>query len=451
MQMVKIKKRGEFMENIKNNNYSNNKDIYKIIQIFLFSSLGIIIFFMPIKINNQLEILIYHFSYFAENKLSIIIDISLILFITLSTLKRFFTRERGIINDLSLINRVFALTILVSILLGREELFFIDDIFIVVMKDMILNLAILLPISSIFMPLLLEYGLVEIIEAYTHKIMKKIFKVSGKVFLNFLVYVFVDNVCGAFITYKLYKDGKLREREACITILNFSILALPLTSDLCNKAGINIFKFVAVETLVFIICNIIICRIYPLNKKKQSYFYKSGYKDVNCRKNKLNTAIKKYVSRGNKKSLLSYSKLYLNDALYFLMELIPIIVVIFFISNIIYTCTPIMDLINNFTYVILSIFNLPNTNFMSNIINLSFVNSILGIKLLSSDTYYITKLILSLIISLQGISLSFLIPFIKKSVIPLKLREIILVLIERIIIIMTVCFIGYNFYLGYIL
>ena len=26
MQMVKIKKRGEFMENIKNNNYSNNKD-----------------------------------------------------------------------------------------------------------------------------------------------------------------------------------------------------------------------------------------------------------------------------------------------------------------------------------------------------------------------------------------------------------------------------------------
>ena len=74
--------------------------------------------------------------------------------------------------------------------------------------------------------LLLDYGLVEIIEAYTHKIMKKVFKVSGKVFLNFLVYILVDNVCGIFMTYKLYKDGKLREREAAITILNFSILSL---------------------------------------------------------------------------------------------------------------------------------------------------------------------------------------------------------------------------------
>ena len=439
------------MENIKKNSYLDSNDIFKIIQMFLFSSLGIIIFFIPIKINNQFETLIYHFSYMAENKLSIIIDISLILFITLSTLKKFFTKERTFINNLSLLNRVFALIILTCILFGREELFFIDDIFIVVMKDMILNLVILLPISSIFMPLILEYGLIEIVEAYTHKIMKKIFKVSGKVFLNFLVYIFVDNVCGAFITYKLYKDGKLREREACITILNFSILSFTLTSDLCNKVGINTFKFVVIEILLLIICNIIVCRIYPLNKKKQSYFYKSGYKDINCRKNKLNTAIKKHLSKGKKKSLLSYSMYYLNDAFYFLIELTPIVVVIFFISNIIYNCIPIINLINNFTYMIISIFGLPNNDLMSNIINLSFFNNILGIKLLSEDTYYITKLILSLVISLQCISFSFFIPFIKKSVIPLKLGEIILVLIERIIIIMTICFIGYNFYLKYIL
>ena len=45
------------MESIKNNSY-NDEDLFKRIKIFLFSLLGIIIFFIPIKINNQYETLI---------------------------------------------------------------------------------------------------------------------------------------------------------------------------------------------------------------------------------------------------------------------------------------------------------------------------------------------------------------------------------------------------------
>ena len=56
-------------------------------KVYLFSVIGIIIFFIPIKINNQQEVIIYHLSYFIENRISSLIDISIIVFVLLSVFK----------------------------------------------------------------------------------------------------------------------------------------------------------------------------------------------------------------------------------------------------------------------------------------------------------------------------------------------------------------------------
>ena len=133
-------------------------------------------------------------SYFVENKASVIINISILFFITLSILKNIININKSNINKFLVSTKIFSLIILIFMLVGQEEIFFINDNFIFILKDLMLNLTIVLPIAYLFMPLLLDYGLVEIIEAFTHKGMKKVFRVSGKVFLNFLVYLLVDNV-----------------------------------------------------------------------------------------------------------------------------------------------------------------------------------------------------------------------------------------------------------------
>lgn len=430
------------MENTKKDTYNN--------KIYIFSIIGIIVFFIPIKINNQYDTIIYHISYFIDNKASQIINISMIFFILLSIFKSLLNMEKNIINKFKITCKIFSLIILISVLIGKEDTFFINDSFIFILKDLIVDLSVLLPISSLFMPFLLDYGLTEIIEAYTHKFMKKLFKVSGKVFLNFLVYLLVNNVCGAFVTYRLYKDGKLREREACITILNFSILSLTLTRDLCHMINIRTIKFLFMEIIVLCICNFIICRIYPLKKKKQSYYFKSNHKNVNCKRHKIKTAIKKYNENKSNKNTLKLSLSYLNDVIYILMDLIPLVILVFFISNIIYNIPVIMNMINNAICIFINIFNIPNSNSISNIITLSLFSNILAIENIPKDTYYIIKIMIGIFISLQCITICFLIPFIKNSIIDLKIKEIMLVNFQRFSIILFICFIVYNFYLGYI-
>lgn len=431
------------MENTKKDTYNN--------KIYIFSIIGIIVFFIPIKINNQYDTIIYHISYFIDNKASQIINISMIFFILLSIFKSLLNMEKNSINKFKITCKIFSLIILISVLIGKEDTFFINDSFIFILKDLIVDLSVLLPISSLFMPFLLDYGLTEIIEAYTHKFMKKLFKVSGKVFLNFLVYLLVNNVCGAFVTYRLYKDGKLREREACITILNFSILSLTLTRDLCHMINIRTIKFLFMEIIVLCICNFIICRIYPLKKKKQSYYFKSNHKNVNCKRHKIKTAIKKYNENKSNKNTLKLSLSYLNDVIYILMDLIPLVILVFFISNIIYNIPVIMNMINNAICIFINIFNIPNSNSISNIITLSLFSNILAIENIPKDTYYIIKIMIGIFISLQCITICFLIPFIKNSIIDLKIKEIMLVNFQRFSIILFICFIVYNFYLGYII
>lgn len=444
------------MEKTKNNNYRKNitfqsDEFNNVIKILIFSLIGVIIFFIPIKINNQSETIIYHLAYYLENKILVVIEVSIVIFTILSTLKSIFQDEKYFFYKIFILVRIFSILILVSFIFEKEYIFINDDRLVFILRDLITTLIILLPISSVFMPLLIDYGLIEIIEAYTNKMMKKLFKVSGKVFLNFLVYLFLGNVLGNFFTYKLYKDGKLRGKEACITVLNFSVLSLPLTADLCNKININLFNFILLEMIVLIICNSIICRIYPLKKKKQSYFVKSGYKDVNCKRHKLSVALKKHISRGKEKRFIVYVKEYINDTIYILMMLIPSILIIFFVINIILKIDLLSNFFNNLLILIINLFHLPNVNEIADISRMTFFNSLLAVKSISDDTYYLTKIVLGLIISLQCINISFLMPFVKNTIIPLNIKEILLVYMERFIILIFISSIIYSFYIKYIL
>ncbi|MCU9816603.1 hypothetical protein [Paraclostridium sp. AKS73] len=141
--------------------------------------------------------------------------------------------------------------------------------------------VIVLSISSLFLPFITEYGLLEIFESYFQKYTKKTFKLSGKCVLNILVYLFVDIFSGMFMTSQLYKKGRLRQNEACIMVSCFSftsILNCYYLADELNLKSVAFTIFMVISLSLGV--NFLVCRIWPLKIKKKLIYTKILIKNV---------------------------------------------------------------------------------------------------------------------------------------------------------------------------
>ena len=135
----------------------------------------------------------------------------------------------------------------------------------------------------------------DIVEAYCHKLMKKLFNLSGKSVLNIIMYIFNDCFCGYFMTNLLYKKGQIRQREACIILLNFSIASVSISNYIAEELNINKVNFFILSMFILILVNTILCRTYPINKKKKSYYIKTNYKESYFKSDKLINSINKHI------------------------------------------------------------------------------------------------------------------------------------------------------------
>ena len=82
---------------------------------------------------------------------------------------------------------IFSIFIVISIFYDKYSIVLLDDNISLILEETILNLITLLPLSAIFMPFILDFGLMDIVEAYCHKLMKKLFNLSGKSVLNIIM------------------------------------------------------------------------------------------------------------------------------------------------------------------------------------------------------------------------------------------------------------------------
>ncbi|MGL6065069.1 MAG: nucleoside recognition domain-containing protein, partial [Fusobacteriaceae bacterium] len=280
-------------------------DIFKLVA---YSSIGIFIFFIPIKLDGQTKTMLYHIAYKLQLNAEPFLEICTIVYIFLGCIKELLINHKKKIGIKKIYTylRLFSIFIIASIFYGKSNFILLNENIIFLIKEIILNLITVLPLAAIFMPFIMEYGLLDIIESYCHKFMKKAFKLSGKTVLNIMVYIFTDCFCGYFMTNKLYKDGKIRENEACMIILNFSILSFSMINYVCEEFSLKKYSFILATIGILFISNMILCRVYPLSKKSKNYYAKTTYKETTHKNNKLKKGIKKYIENKNDKNIFFY-------------------------------------------------------------------------------------------------------------------------------------------------
>ncbi|MCR8745069.1 hypothetical protein [Romboutsia lituseburensis] len=422
-----------------------------ILKLIIYSIIGIAVFFIPIKINGHYWTIIYHISYKLQTQANSFLEICIIFYVSLSCIKSIFISKKNGTNEILNYIRLFSLIIILSIFCGKNEIIFLDDNVSLLIYELVMNISTVFPISAIFITFLLDYGLLDVVESYCHVFMKKNFNLSGKTIINILLYISTDCFCGMFMTSKLYNEGKIRLNEACNIVLNFSILSIPMILYVSKELDIKSKELSIIVILLLLILNILMSRIYPIKRKKKSYFTKTNYKETIHKNDKLEKAIKKYLKNRSKTNIFKSMLNNLEESIFILMKLIPNLVLILYLGQIIINSNLISEIVQIIFNPILELLKIQNKPDLSIFIVNVFYNNIIAIDDINLHIQYSTRLLMAIIAVLNCTCLSSNYIYINNTNIKISKKEFLISYIQRIVLIILIYSLMYYFYRGYIM
>lgn len=149
------------------------------------------------------------------------------------------------------------------------ELFQSSDVGGLLYNDLMPLLLCLFALAGLALPLLLDYGLVELMGTVLGPLMRPLFKLPGRSAIDCLSSWLGDGSLGIMVTARQYKEGHYTMKEASIIATTFSLVSLTFTLVVVAQLDLNhrfgLFYFLV--CLCGLACALILPRIPPLSMK----------------------------------------------------------------------------------------------------------------------------------------------------------------------------------------
>ncbi len=133
-------------------------------------------------------------------------------------------------------------------------------------------------LAGLLLPLLLDFGLLELCGTLLAKVMRPIFRLPGRSSVDCMASWLGDGTIGVLLTSKQYEEGFYTKREAIIIGTSFSVVSITFCLVVINtvKLGNMFVPFYLTVLLSGIIAAIVLPRIPPLSRKEDSYYNKKS-------------------------------------------------------------------------------------------------------------------------------------------------------------------------------
>lgn len=128
--------------------------------------------------------------------------------------------------------------------------------------------------AGLFLPLLLDFGLLELFGALLTKVMRPLFRLPGRSSIDAIASWLGDGTIGVLLTNKQYEDGYYTKREAAIIGTTFSVVSITFTVVILQHMNLeNMFgPFYLTIVIAGLVAAIISPRIPPLSRKPNTYY-----------------------------------------------------------------------------------------------------------------------------------------------------------------------------------
>ena len=433
--------------------YNSNSNIKNNLKFILPSLLGIILFMIPIKYNDQITIPIAIFSNALVNFLgssliyiiTFILVISAVISIITKIFKPKFILENSFLKTLFNVGPLWLLARIFGAIFSLLTLFGIGSEFIIgdstgafVLNDLLTVLFSIFLFAGLLLPLLLNFGLLEFFGALLTKVMRPIFKLPGRSSIDCITSWLGDGTLGILLTSKQYEDGFYTKREAATISTTFSAVSITFSLIVISQVGLShmFIPFYLTVSFAGIVAAIIVPRIPPLSRKSDTYYNDNikenlevipeGYNSFSWGyKNALEKAvnaydIKKFFTEGFKNVLDMW------------FGVLPVVMCLATLALIIAEYTTIFQVLGTPFIPILKLLQVPEATAASQTLIVGFADMLLPSVLAANTiTNEMTKFIVACVSVTQLVYMSEVGGLLLGSKIPVNLKDLILIFLER--------------------
>jgi len=134
--------------------------------------------------------------------------------------------------------------------------------------------------AGLFLPLLLNFGLLELFGTLLTKIMRPLFRLPGRSSIDCLASWLGDGTIGVLLTNKQYDEGYYTKREAAVIGTTFSVVSITFSIVVISYMNLEhlFVPYYLTVVLAGLACAIILPRIPPLSLKPDTYINGSDQK-----------------------------------------------------------------------------------------------------------------------------------------------------------------------------
>lgn len=419
----------------------NRSSVFKFLSFSLF---GIFMFFISVNINGKTTIPLDHIVTLIKSALESNIQIYIVCAVSAGAIYPFYkkTWNKSAVSKVFTVLKIMGalFTYLIYFKTGPSWLIAQDMGPLVI--SVLIAIGVIIPVGSLFLTFLVDYGLLEFIGVLMQPVMRPVFKTPGRSSMDAVASTVASYSISLLITNKGFREGKYTIKEAAIIATGFSMVSATFMIVICKTLGmmdIWNFYFWSAIAIKFIV-TAITARLLPLSRKPDKYFENKGQPDTVYKGNLVKIAFKEGVSAAGRSKNIGLNVLYnFKYGLTMAMNILPTGAAFAVIGLVLSKNTPFFDYLGYIFYPFFKMFEVPEALLAGKATALSLAECFIAV-LLVSEAALITKYIIGVIVVSEVIMFAGPVPCMMATDIPFTIPELVVIWFERTI--LTIIFAG---------
>ncbi len=412
---------------------------FKIWRFFVFSALGLFLFFVPVTMSGTRSIMLDHIVTVIHNIFGENIQYYTLAVVFAGTLIPFLTKtwKKSAFNILFTIFKVLGLVIGVMVVFNIGPAFVLDEnMGPFLYYSLAINLSLLIPLGGAALGLILGYGFLVFIGVLLEPVMRKLFKTPGRSAMDAMASLVGSYSVGLLITNRTYEEGLYNKKEGLIIATGFSTVSVTIMVVVARTLDLMdhwVLFFIIVMLVTFLV-TALTAYLPPIRNEKEIYFNdKNSITEEDYEGNILEYAWYKAKQQSHNARPLR-EDIWTNflEAMKMTASVVPSVLSIGLLGLIIAEYTDVITWISYVYYPLLYMFPLENVPLIAEAVTISIVEMFLP-SLLAAEADIVTRFIVGVTSISAVVFLSGLVPAVLSTSLNLEVWKLIAVWFIRIV------------------